>query len=522
VGNTVRRFPSFAVFAASSLALAVRVLYPVPVGLADNSDGARLLCQVHAAPLGGWRESAYWLHLRLVYYHDREPCGESYSSSQLFVVRAARDLTRLFFHDRVLDLRFVGLIDILLWAAAIALMYAAAPGRHRVRLALSAGVLAIVCDSIFADYVISPYSEPAAVTGTLYLIAGALWMRRNGLAAKAGTAMFVFGGVFSATAKTQSIDALAAVALLLALTPIAWRAGRNRWGRLAVKAAILGVIVAAVAAYPPRATPGGLAAETRFNLVFAEILPLDGHPAQDVRRLGYPEQAAQYAGQPIWCVRLDDPEHAALADVIEKRISYTDISVFLFDQPASALRVLEHSSTAGFFQPQPTAVHCPDLNTRIGDYTVGANQGPAFDRRFIPLSLTLRVLGNGGFPGLVLLWLGAAAVAVLARRRGLLVPLADLVLFACCLGVVQFITAAFGDGVDITKHMNLAVFGTALSGLGAVPLGAAALSPRLRAGRVEVLLRRPAQERGRRALDQAMDEPSAEGHGRDQHTPAAR
>lgn len=495
-GRAVGRFPALAVFVFSALVLAVRVLYPVPVGLADNSDGERLLCQVDAAPAGGWHNSAYWFYLRLLYYHDRQPCSQAYTSSQMLVVKAARELTKLFFHDRVLDLRFVGLINILLWSAAVALIYAAAPGRRLARLGLTAGVLAILCDSIFADYIISPYSEPAAVTGTLYLIAGALWMRRSGRASVAGTAVFVFGGVFLATAKTQSIDALAAVALLLALVPVAWSAGWRRGVRFGVKAAVLAAIVAVVALYPPRATPGGLAAETRFNLVFAEILPLDGHPAQDVQLLGYPAAAARYDHQPIWCVRLFDPAHAALANQIEQQISYKDISLFLLKEPAAALRVLQHSATAGFFKPQPTAVHCPDLTTRLGDYTESAHEGLAFDRRFVPLSLALTAVGKGGFPALVLIWLGCLTAAVLARRRKILIPLADLVLFACALGAVQFVTAAFGDGVDITKHMNLAVFGSAVCVLGGGILSAALA----RAALLGVLRRMPAEELLRRGL----------------------
>ncbi|HEU5427537.1 MAG TPA: glycosyltransferase 87 family protein [Actinocrinis sp.] len=479
IGRTVNRFPSWVVFVGSSLLLGIRVYYPVPVGLADNSDGARLLCQIRAAPAGGWHNSAYWLYLRLVYYHDGKPCTQAYTSSQLLVVKAARQLTALFFDDRILDLRFVAIINLLLWSGAVALIFAAAPGRRPARYGLAAGILAVLCDSIFADYIISPYSEPAAVTGTLYVIAGALWLRKATRSSIVGTAIFIFGGVFLCTAKTQSIGALAAIALLLALVPLGWAAGWRLSRRLAAKAVILSVIALVVAAYPPKAVPGGLAAETRFNLVFAEILPLDGHPARDIQLLGYPAAAVHYDHQPIWCVRIYDPTHAPLANQIERQISYTDIASFLLKEPTAALRVLEHSSTAGFFKPQPTAVHCPDLNTRMGDYTESAHEGIAFDRRFVPLSLALTVAGKTGFPGLVLLWVGCLAVAITARRRKVLAPLADLVLFAGCLGVIQFITAAFGDGVDITKHMNLAVFGTAFCALGTGILAAALVRAKL-------------------------------------------
>lgn len=495
-GHTIKRFPSWLVFAGSSLVLGARVYYPVPVGLADNSDGARLLCQVDAAPVGGWRNSAYWLYLRLVYQHDTKPCVQAYSSSQLLVVKAARQLTALFFHDRVLDLRFVAVINLLLWSGAVALIFAAAPGRRLARFGLAAGTLTVLCDSIFADYIISPYSEPAAVTGTLYLIAGALWLRKAAWRSVTGTAIFVFGGVFLCTAKTQSIDVLAAIALLLALVPVGWAAGWSRSRRLAVKAVILAVIAVVVAAYPPRAVPGGLAAETRFNLVFAEILPLDGHPSHDVQLLGYPAAAVHYDHQPIWCIRIYDPTHAALANQIEKQVSYQDIAAFLLKQPAAALRVLEHSSTAGFFKPQPTAVHCPDLNTRMGDYTESAHEGIAFDRRFVPVSLALTIAGKTGFPGLLLLWIGCLAAALAARRRKILIPLADLVLFTGAVGVIQFVTAAFGDGVDITKHMNLAVFGTAVCALGTGIL-AGALT---RALLLETLRRMPAEQLQRGGL----------------------
>ena len=478
ITRPLRRYPAPSVFLAGALALAIRVLVPVPVGLADNSDGQRMLCQIGAEPAGGWHDSDYWTYLRLVYAHTSAPCQEIYSSSQLPVVRLAGWLTRMLTPDRALDLRFVALINILLWAGALTLLFVAAPGRRALRLAAVGGVLAILLDPIFADYIISPYSEPAAVTGALYTLGGALLMRKRGRASYVGAAFLVAGAVFMAVAKTQSMTALVAVAVLVLLFPVGFAAGWRRGARLGVKLGILAAIGGGVALFPPTTTPGvgdfvatqSLSAEDRYDLMFVQVLPFDGGTAADLRQLGYPTAAAQYEGQPIWCIQLFDPKADKLPDSIEARLSYPQIAGFLAGHPKATFDVLQNASKQGFLTAQPTSVHCPDYNTRLGDYTESASSQIAYDHRFVPLTLVLDALKPFGLPAVLLIWTACLWAAVSARRRRVLVPLADTVLVMLTLWTAQFLTAAFGDGVDYAKHMNLAIFAAALAASGSLTL----------------------------------------------------
>src|SRR2546423_14299418 len=66
-----RRFAPEIVGMTAAIAIAVRLLFPTPVTMADNGDGGRLLCAVHAAP-----SSRHWA-FAVIHYEvlSNQKCG---------------------------------------------------------------------------------------------------------------------------------------------------------------------------------------------------------------------------------------------------------------------------------------------------------------------------------------------------------------------------------------------------------------------------------------------------------------
>lgn len=457
------------VFGAAAFLLEARLMVPGPVGIADNSDGRRLICQFAAAPPGGWRDAVYWWHTQLVYVPGDPTCEHAYQSSQLLLLWPTRLLTTLFFHGRVLDLRILGALTVLLLAGAVALVFAAAPGRRRTRLLIAAGLVAILADSEFADYIMSPYSEPAALIGALYVVAAVLLMRKRGRTGRIGAGLFVLATAFMLCAKTQTLTMLLPLALLLFTIRIPGDEAAGRMRRIAARLGLLAAIGLIVAVYPPKATPGGLGAQTRFNLVFLQILQIDGHPAVDLKELGYPAAAAKFEGDNAWCTLLLYPNDP-LAAQAQQTATYPSLARFLAAHPVTALEIMQRAAKRGFFQPQSTASFCNWPDHRLGDYPASASKGPEYDLRFTPVDSALRLLRPGGLPLLAVGWAALLALALWARRRIRDTIWADLLLFLTVGSVTQFVTAAFGDGVDVTKHLNLSVFCAAAAVLIAVPV----------------------------------------------------
>jgi hypothetical protein len=480
------RRPGVSWFTAAAALLCGRILVPGPVGMADNSDGRRLICQLSAAPPQGWHDSAYWWHTQFLYTANSSPCLVSYRSSQLLVLRAAAWITRLILPHEALDLRVAGVLTVLAWAAAVALVRLGAPGSARTGALLAGGLLLILLDAQFADYPISAYSEPAIITGFCFVLAGALWMRRAGRAGWVGAAVFAGGATFLLTAKQQTLTVVPALILLVWLTPMAVLAGRGRIARAGGKSLLLAVILGITALAPAGAAASAqLTEQTRFNLIVDRILPLDGHPAADLAALGLPAADAQYERIPAWCAATLYPQRIPALEAIGS-IGYGRIAGFLLSHPATAWRVAQYAATSGFDQSRPTAVFCAGNTYRLGDYPASASAGVRYDERFAPIGLALRLLRPGGLPLLALLWLALSACCLRARRgprRERLRPVADLGLFCVLAAVAQFATAAFGDGVDDAKHMNLAVLATAVACLCAARCAAPRPATRIRGAR---------------------------------------
>jgi dolichol-phosphate mannosyltransferase len=486
-----------AVGAGSAVLLILRLFVPRPVGMADNYDGVRLMCHLGVdvrLPRGTPRLRDYVYYRydhRAEFSCHRHALGSirlpdvPYRSSQVLVLYAGRALTRLLGLPGYLDLRAVGIVCCLLIGAAVALLYRVATLRHRYRLLLCGAVVAVVADTVFIDYAVSPFSEIASVIGLLFVAAGVLLLagpsRRRRLA---GIAVTGVSGLFLATAKTQNVPLLLplAVVLLVPAVPIPARLRAARLTGLTgltgldrrLRHRLTGLVTVAVLAVGAVTVAGNQDKRTTqlgtADFVNVTLLPTSAHPERDLAELGGPAWLADYSGSPAWCAPLTLQNGAAYR-TYNQHLSHKRILSFLLNHPTRLLPILDKAASY-FYKPRPTATLCtPGPNGRnvmvlawLGNYTHLAHTPPGrLDDRWAPVTGALGLLRGGGVGILLLLWLLPLAAVVATRRRRALRGVGMLLGLSVAVAVTQYGASALADGIDTAKHLDLAVFATALA-----------------------------------------------------------
>lgn len=477
--------------AGSAVLLMVRLLVPRVVGVADNYDGVRLMCHLGVDMRLPPRTPRLRDYVSVRYDHirhfdcQRHALGSihlptvPYRSSQLLLLYAGRLLTRVLGLPGYLDLRAVGIVCCVLIGGAVGLLYRFAGMRRRYRVVLCGAVVLVVADAVFIDYAISPFSEIASIIGLLYVVVGVLMVAGPGRCRRlAGLAVVGASGLFFATAKTQNSPAvlpLAAVLLAPAVPVPLARLARLARLDVRLRQRLTGLVTVAVLVAGAAAVSGNedrrTAQLTGANFVTITLLPTSGHPQRDLAELGAPPWLADYVGAPPWCAPTKLQDSSAYRR-FSKGLSHQLIAGFFLRHPGRLLPVLNRVAEY-FYEPRPTAALCGPgphgtkvmVTPYLANYTRGTAHTPhgLLDRRWAPVTEALGLLRGGGMGTLLMLWLLPGGVVVVSRRRRAQRGGGAAVGLLLAVAVMQFGASAFADGIDTAKHLDLAVFATALA-----------------------------------------------------------
>jgi dolichol-phosphate mannosyltransferase len=458
------------------------------VGVADSYDGPRLMCHLnvdmHLA------QGAERLREFVTFRYDmnhKASCAAGhlgsismphvpYRSSQLLTLYAGRGVTRLLGLPGYLDLRAVGLVSCVLIGGAIGLLYWALAGPWLLRLLVCAALVLVVADPIFIDFAVSPFSEIAAVVGGLFVLPGVLLLAQGGRRRLAGLCVTVLGGAFLITAKTQDAVVVVPLAVLLCAfrmpisrgTALVRRIDRRLRHRLlpATGVAVLALCLVTVGGAKQDRKDGML---TMGNFVTASILPAGDDPRGDLRALGGSDWLAELAGKPVWCASAKDMGNPDYKRFLSG-LSHQRIALFLAARPGRIPQILDGTAER-FYDPRPGFTVC-SLSQGVMTSPKLANYGRAdgaapnsLDDRLTPVTGPLGLLQGTGFAPLAALWITPAAGALFVIRRhrhgraGTGEAVATVLLVT--VAILQFGVCAFGDGIDTSKHLDLAVFATA-------------------------------------------------------------
>lgn len=456
----------------SAALMGVRLFVPQPVAMANNGDAQRLMCQIHADAARAPASSAQWYFVRFHYafmsHHSR--CID-YPTTQYLQLRLTAFVHRhLLGLSGAIDTRELMVEYCVLVGIVIALMaWLLRPVRLPFRIGLLAALFLVLAEATFADYAGSPYSETTALYGLLVVaVAGVIAVAPvNDRGRVIAFLTASVAAVFAVGAKNETVTLLLPLAVLLGSRRVP--VGRLR-GRLGVR------VLPALCVVSLLATAGwSMAYESREDQevntaqeVTMTLMPMVSDPGQLAVDFGLPRSFGQYSGTNWWS---DHPiEHDPSFSHYRTRFSRSNLVRYFAEHPTMSARVFSGGADA----------YLTFRAAYLGNYAANAGQPPQHQEcRVCVVQGVARAFKWSGFPGILAYWLaGLAGAAWLirtgspnSRRRGF--GLVILTLLGCT--VVQYATAVYGEGNEVTKHLAVAVFTATL-----VPvwIAAGALMPR--------------------------------------------
>jgi len=302
-----RRHPALTTGLAWSFVLLIRMYYGGAIGLADNFDGHRLMCQLGVAPHPYPADQQLWAFVTPrydAYTWYGESCsaggtGQPYLSTAVIPLWIAKALTatvgnHLFGLPGALDLRVLGLVYVALAAIAIGWCAHELPGRAWLRVLTASGIGLVVADSAFAPEFISPYATPAGIIGILFLLPAMLrFLRVERLTWREPAAVTVIA-LWTIAAEAQLSTILVAVIPCLLARPAALPRFTRR-----LPAAILCAGLALFAVGYQQTQSRWLYQDNLYNSVLGEVLGHSDSVAGDLRALHLAPGLATSAGSDI-------------------------------------------------------------------------------------------------------------------------------------------------------------------------------------------------------------------------------
>ena len=445
--------PAVVIGALGTLAVLLQLFWRADVGLADNGDGFRLMCEFELL------KSVDTLFNQLVVqYTPSTGCasGLGYFSSQQWLVAPAVWVYQLRFGTQAgFDLRTLGVLHALVYGAALSALFLGLPGSRLRRALMVLGAGALLADISFVSYFVSPFSEPATFLGLLLVVAAAAWYVRTTSWAPVALTLLTAAGVFLALAKSQTfVFALLLVPVLL-LRRVSIGRWSGRWsGRIAPAVAALVLVGSSGANLLQQ--PAFFTQVNLHNVVFFTLLKDAADPGVTLRELGASPALVRYQGTGFFAPGAgmdDDPEYRDF----QRRVSRGDVMAYIATHPRHWVPMLRE----GAYAAAVVRVHY------LSNYRTPRPQEEFRAPRPDPTRRLLGVLGPAGWPLLPLAWLVIALGAtVVALRPSTSTGGRSLAVVCYLLGagaLTQVVVALLGDGYyELVKHTILAAYATAM------------------------------------------------------------
>jgi hypothetical protein len=454
------------IFAGSMGLFTVRFLVPVPVGTANNGDGARLMCAFGVAPVTGGHLSEF----KYAYFQfNRAPsaCAHAhlYPSSQHLLLAVAQWLTPVLGLPGRINLIALGLLTSAIASFAIASLATGLRVNIWARLAVAAGIWLVMADGAFFELFASPLSEGSTLVGLVLVAAGVVYLGRSWPAAVFGLLLAGTGSYLVLLSKEQYLPLAVPIFLTLVLASTVRGSGprlrRLLTQRTAAAAAVIAVLAVLGGSYVLWDHGSKYAAvlhhEQAVDMTFAGIVTGHDNVHADLRALGLPASWAKYAGTDYWSpvtVR-HDPLYTRYA----RKLSDRNIAHFLLTHPSRIIGVGQLEAKQA-------------LHVRVGylgTYAPSAGHPPgAVETRVDVVSWLIRAIGPRlGLLFLVPLWAVMAVIAIVSLRRRYSGSWRrdGAVLVLCMTGcaIAAFIPPGYFEGTAVPRHMLGMNLATALA-----------------------------------------------------------
>ncbi|MBX3276769.1 MAG: hypothetical protein KF868_02085 [Acidobacteria bacterium] len=428
------------------LAFSLALLWTPPiVGLADNGDFFRMLRWgqlAHRTLRDGEVEDRYegWINREYRFVAHPMLAWKGLPSSEALFVKAAALLALIWPGGGSFDLRLLGLVHALAFAAAATLLLR---GWREVLLpspVLIAGLVVVFCDIGYLVYFQSFYSEAASFIFLLAFVGSGLLLM-SGAISRGRTWLFFACAFLLVSAKAQNI--LLALPLALTAARLYIDAAGDRRLRRIVLAGFTAILLIAAGIYIT--TPRGMKNANLYNSVFNGFLKWTPSPGAALARLGLDPGLSELAGSNYF----QTPVDVTGEEMQQKFFARTGplaVAGHYLRNPADLLIAMQRTAISAFtLQPEIYGNFERSSGYPYGEKAVRWNLWSRFKQNMLPHSLTIVAVHAG------LLLLG-----IIVMRRGRERNLGEFYFALWLMMCLSFAVPVPGDGEnDLEKHLFL-------------------------------------------------------------------
>ncbi len=434
------------VFACLFILIYVLMLRPV-IGVADNGDFGRIMGSTGLNYMSSAFDDRYFGYVNREYNLGIPiPFGGGYFSTEIFIVAVAVLLSQSVLPSGIFDIRYLSLVYILVFIAALFLIVLGIRKKWGWAGWLTAAVVVLVfSDMAYVSYFNSFYGEAVTLAFLLLMIGAGIYLAIDEKPKLAVLILFFAGAAFFAGAKVQNSPA-GLLAALLGLRFVRLR--KDGWWRLTVIFSTVLVIVVSALSY--FTISRDIKTCNKYQTVFYGILKDSPDAAGDLKELGLDPRYKVLAGTNYFMdeypIDIRTPE---FKKEIDTKIDHLKIAGFYLKHPGRLLDKLEVAAMNGFklkqgfgnYEKYPGIAYKTTANV----LSFWSN----FKLEALPHTLLFLSVFLAGFIFLL-------AVEYFRNREVKARLFIELMAFICLTGMMQFVMPIIGDGeADLSKHLFL-------------------------------------------------------------------
>jgi hypothetical protein len=445
-------WPGIALWTAGAACLAVQVLLPGFIGIANNGDFGKVNGWLCLAPRGG---QLPFIHFQPDYvWSARNYWNSPYHSSESALAWLATRLAGATHEGAAFDIRWLGALHAALCLAAFAALLASLRDRGwRAQAASAVLPLVAFTDVCYTAYLNSFFMDAAALCGLLLMTAAAVWMTaqwdrgvpsgsacpsdRSSDAAfsisprAAPLCVFVLAALLFVTSKTQHAVWMGLPAALL----IGWGFQWNRRWRVAAWSAA-GLLLMAGAAMLI-STDGAYRGQAMYNVLFFRL----GPAGADLQSLGVRPEELRYSGTHSYTPGVPISSNQ-WTEEFGRRTGFARLMEWYARHPGSTLGFLTETLKKAAPEMRPV---------NLGNFRAEAGRPPGTRTERFAMWSTFRAWLLRRWPWHMPVWYVVFLAGCLASRS----PVGWVAMGIAALGLGEFALAALGDSLDAGRHLFL-------------------------------------------------------------------
>jgi hypothetical protein len=419
-----------AVWTAAAACLAVQVVLPGFIGIANNGDFGKVFGWLCLGPRG---VETNFTHFQPDYiWSARNYWNSPYHSSESALAWFATRCARATHEGAAFDIRWLGALHAALWLAAFGILLASLRNRGwRVQAASAVLPLVAFTDVCYTAYLNSFYMDAAVLCGLLLMTAAAVWMVAFTSPRAAPLCVFALAALLFVTSKTQYAVWMGLPAALL----IAWGVQWNpRWRAVSWSAAGLVLLAGAGMLI---STDGAYRGQAMYNVLFFRL----GPAGADLRSLGVRPEELRYSGTHSYMPGTPISNNQ-WTEEFGKRTGFAKLMGWYARHPGSTLGFLSKTLTVG----------APEMRQpNLGNFRVEAGRPSGARTERFAMWSNFRAWLLRRWPWHLPVWYVVFLAGCLAIRS----PLGWVAMGMAALGLGEFALAALGDSLDAGRHLFL-------------------------------------------------------------------